>query len=282
MAGKTDTASAEPKRKPIWQRPITWIAGIVVAALGTFLTGALVEFFQDNAPALPSTGTPVTVSGVETYRTGTYADSVAFPRGTQFDDATLAELNTQRTAGRDTEWLEERGGSALGSVFFQVMLTGNRSDGVRVLDAAVSPECGPPLDGLLFSDPPAGAQESIGLYFDLDAINPRAMSAADPTQPYFPANTIHLTDGESQVLLVEAHTETQHCAFTLNLTIMDGDKETEQTVTLPEDRPFEVTAFIDETQYEQVYLGGVICPTWVRANYAYFADAYDGSQCTGY
>ncbi|MGM7669289.1 hypothetical protein [Microbacterium sp. A93] len=279
MAGTDDEKPVTPERKPFWKRPVTWIAGIVVAALGTVLTGTLGSFLEDNLPALPSTGDPVAVSRVSTYRSDLYGNGVAFPRGTTFGDAALADLNSM--GAESTSWLEQRGGAALGSVFFQIVLTGNRTDGVRILGAEANAECGPPSDGLLFSSPPAGAEESIGLYFDLDSPNSRALSAADPSQPYFPANSISLTDGESLVLLIEAHTDRQYCAFSIDLSVLDGERASVQQVTLPEGRPFEVTAFIEESRYEQVYLGGVICSTWVQANEAYFAGGLDGSQCTG-
>lgn len=278
MAKAAAKDSERAEHKPLWKKPLVWMGGIVLAALGATLTTYFTGIFNSLVPDPPQTGDPVIVSGVSTYRSDTYGNSVAFPRGTHFDNTALVELNAPGTV--DTDWLEERGGSALGSVFFQVVLTGNRADGARVLDADVSPDCGPPLDGLLFSSPPAGAEESIGLYFNMDSPDPRALSATDQTTPYFPTNTISLADGESQVLLVEASTDEQHCSFSLDLTVLDGDEQSVQAVTMPDGRPFQVTAFIEETRYEQVYLGGVLCSPWVKATEAYFEGDYE-AYCGG-
>lgn len=279
---------AEQPKKPLWQRPLIWLTGLVVAAVGGFLTDSMKDVFQGWSDRASTSGPAVMVSQVATYRSDAVGASVAFPRDTVFGDSALTDLNAVRqtnsgSAGSDTSWLEERGGVAVGSVFIQMVVTGNRSTPVRVMNVEVVPECGPPLDGLLFLDPPAGADLSVRLWFDLDEQHPTAMDAsaddADPL-PYFPDRTISLSRGEEQVLLVEARTTQKYCSFSLRLTVLDEGATQQQEVALPDGSRFQVTARLPENNYDRVFLGGAICSAWVEANEAYFAGDHEHS-CDG-
>ena len=90
---------------------------------------------------------------------------MVFPRSAAFTDADLAELNAQADP---TAWLENHGGVAPDTVFVQLVLAGNRKEAVRIIDLRPLATCAPPLDGVLFEDPPAGSDESIRIDFDLD------------------------------------------------------------------------------------------------------------------
>ena len=49
---------------------------------------------------------------------------------------------------------------------------------------------------------------------------------------------------------------------------------------MPDGTPFAVTASVPDSAYEDVYLGGVICSTWVKAGPAYFKGDYE-NLCSG-
>lgn len=278
MAKVAAKDSEQTGQKPLWRKPFAWLGGLLVTALGAVLISFFTDLFDGIVPDPPQAGDPVTVSGVETYRSDMVGGSVAFAADdTPFDEGTLADLNDSQ---EPTAWLEERGGSAVGSVFIQMVLTGNRTETVRILDIGVIHTCGEPLDGMLFLSPPAGGEDSIKIYFDLDSAQPRAMVTENPWDPeippvpYFPDRTISLADGEQQVVLVQADTRRQSCSFTLDLQVLDSGETKKQLVHAPGNSEFKVTANIPETEYEEVYLGGVICPSWVKANEAYFAEDY--------
>ena len=209
--------------RPWWRRPVTWIAGIVVAALGATLTAALSGLFGGWLGRATETGQAVSLDSVSTYRSDATGASAVFPAGAQFTSADLDELNQVDDA---VAWLERRGGVPVQSVYIQLALSGNRSSPVRITDISVSPTCGEPLDGLLFNDPPAGADDSISVSFDLDDPDPVAMLLSEDgaVVPYFPARTVSLTKGEQQVVLVTASTNEHHCTFTLDLTVLESDE----------------------------------------------------------
>jgi hypothetical protein len=253
------------------RKPIVWLTGIVVAALGATLTNALVPTFNNLLDPILQQGPAIEVLDASTFRSE-LGESVVFARGTSFAATDLAELNAQADP---TAWLESRGGVAPGTVFVQLVLAGNRKNPVRIIDMSPIAVCQEPLDGLLFEDPPAGNDESIRIDFDLDARGAAGTAhEADGTTgaPFFPGHTISLGPGEQQVLIATASTKKHSCEVRFALTVLDGS--TRSTVQVPAaDQPgFAVTAALPEDAYQAVYLGGVIClDGFVKASKEYLA-----------
>lgn len=282
MTTTSDSSTGPPDftgLRPWWRRPASWIAGIVVAALAATLTGALTGVFGNWLDRATETGPAVSVDSVSTYRSDATGRSTVFAAGTPFTSADLDELNQSED---DVAWLEGRGGVPVQSVYIQLVLSGSRSDPVRITEIGVSPTCRAPLDGLLFENPPAGADDSISVFFDLDDADPVAMLLRDDgtAEPYFPARTLSLAKGEQQVVLVTASTNESSCTFTLDLTVLERDETRVQKVSMPNGSPFAVTASVPDREYEDVYLGGVICSTWVKAGTAYF-EGDSENYCSG-
>ena len=281
MAGEH---SGEPSGGGIrsWvKKPVVWLGGIVVAALGIAITNALVPWFSGLIDQVGERGEVVTVVAAEPYQSDEAGGTVAFPAGVEFDDAELAQVNA--ASDRFTLLLGQ-GASPVGRAYVSILLEGNRSDTVRIVDAEVERECTEPLDGSLFLDPPGGAEEAIRLDFDLDADDPIATATGSDGRPaqFFPAQTISLAEDEQVALVVTAGTDEQSCDFRVRFTVLHGGDET--TVVVPDvaEPPFRVTAPVSEAEYETVFLGGVACGVgeFVRASEEYFATGVEPA-CQG-
>ena len=266
----------------MWKRPVAWAAAVVGTALTTTAVSLVNDPLNQVTRRVTETGTAVRVDHVREIRTDTFANNVIFPKDTVFQEQDLAELNAVRDADESsTEWLEARGGVAANVVFVELAVSGNRQDPVRITDMDVKRECGPPLDGLFFEDPPAGAGESVRIHLHLDEPDPTARLLTDETklfapeewgETYFPKYTISLKKKEQQVIVVAATTEAQYCEFFIDMTILARGEVEIERVAMPDGSPFQVSASLPPERYSAVYLGGVTCPRWVRAGPAYFSD----------
>lgn len=248
-----------------------------MAAVATVAGAALLSFVHHAVILVRQTGLPVRVSFAKEYRSKRDGESVVFPRGTAFTTGDLGKLRAQAQGGKATEWLEGRGGVAPDSVYLELSVSGNRDAGVRIVDVRIKPDCTRPLDGLLFLSPPAGSDDSVRLHFDLDDSTPVATvegRESVPAKAWFPARTISLKKNEEQVILVSASTKKRSCSFFLNLVVREGGKESVQMVGRSDGSPFMVTARVPDRKYGAVYLGGVVCPGWKKANAAYFRGDY--------
>lgn len=262
------------------RRPVVWLGGIVVAALGIAITNALVPAFSSFIGSFTEQGAPIDVIDATPFRSDEAGGSMVFASGAAFTGDDLAELNT---ADDRFAWFIERGGVPLETAFVRLVLEGNRADAVRIVDADVDSNCSAPLDGRIFLDPPAGGDPSIRLDFDLDRQDPAPTYRAEDGSiaQYFPAQTISLADNEQVTLVVTASTQEQYCTFAVVLSVLEGDRTTEVRIPEAGARPFAVTARLDETEYDEVYLGGVICSNgFVRAGDAYFSGDTD-RMCDG-
>ena len=281
MSGEqlTSAGRGQEQERPWWQRPTSWIGGIIAAAAAGTLTAALSGVFGGWLEQATQTGPAVSVDSVATYRSDATGDSVVFPEGTDFSEADLNELNSVED---DVAWLEARGGVAVSTVYISMALSGNRSDPVRITDITASTQCEEPLKGLRFENPPAGADDSISVSFNLDDANPTALfsNPEGDLESFFPARTISLMEGEQQVVLIDASTQEQYCEFAIELHVLEGDQTKVQEVRQADDTHFAVTASVPDSEYEDIYLGGVICPTWVKAGPAYFDGDFE-NYCSG-
>jgi len=289
VSGDTAERAASTSRRSWWKRPIAWFAGIVGAAMTATAVAYLSGLLQEAVHQIGETGTPVSVDRVVEFRNGALGSSVVFARGRPFTDANLASLIRidQNNGPSQVEWLESLGGVAPQTVYIELALRGNRTNAVRVTNINIVPECSSPLDGLLFLNPPQGADNSIVIHFDLDKPNPvavvgKALSTShDGSDPYFPARTISLKENEQQVVIVSASTEKQYCRFFLDMTILDGDKSSTQRIGMPNGSGFEVTGWVALKQYKSVYHH--LCPSgWRKASKAFIsADGNLDDYCQG-
>lgn len=251
-------AAAEPRR-PFWARPLFWLGGIVVAALGVALTNLLVEQFGEALEVVTETGQPVNVDFVGVSEMS--GRSVVLPSDVAVDSDDVDSVNLMSIEERE-EWFRSQKAAHPSSLFLRLALSGNRSDPVRIMDITPVGTCEKPADaGTLFEDPPAGGEDSIRLSFDLDSQDPIAMVSEDVNgewvdRPYFADHTVSLANGEQQIFTIELSTEIATCAVELELEVLEGKEIVTQRVTDGGD-PFRVTADLPRTAWKQVYVGGV-------------------------
>jgi hypothetical protein len=238
-------------------RPIVWLGGIVVAALGIALTNALVPQFGKGINQLTQSGEAVNIDDLSVWRIGSY---LAFE--SEFSPAQVETLNDQ---SEQEQWLVDQGAVDMGSVEVRLALSGNRADVVRIVNMTPVSDCSqPPYSGALFVSPAAGGESITRLSFDLDDPDPVAKTTnvedgASREEPYFANNTLSLKQDEQQVFIVTATTRLHLCSFDLDLSILENGTIRTQTID-NHGSPFQVTApLADRRQWGQVYLGGVMC-----------------------
>lgn len=265
--------SGEPNPKKIWSKPVFWLIGVVVSAIGIAITNAIVPWLSEIIDVIPESGEPVLVSDVQTYWVPEKGYTVVFPKDIPLTDAMLSHVNGIEGIEEQTDWLIENGAAPVERLFIRIAVTGNREDGVRIVDAKPIAECSGPHTGTLFWAPPQGEEESIRLQFDLDQINPEPTyeNELGEVVSYFPDKTISLNKNEQQVLQIEAMTTKHACSFTLEITVLEGNQRKNQRIYDSEGRAFRVSAWAGgspgESQYDEVYLWRGFCGVeriWAR------------------
>lgn len=246
----------------LWKKPLTWLAGIVIAALGVAITNVLVPEFGRGIGRVLERGEPVNVDNIQLHQNG--GTVMAFPSGVHFTDAEAVELGST-----DDSWssLASRGAAPVGYVNIMLTLSGNRQDIVRIQDLRADKECSDPLTGAYFLSPAAGGAPSIMLYMDLDEPRPRSMDTPtwfppDDTRPaaapYFSANSVTLEKDEQVVLAVVTNVEESFCSFEFEMSVLEGDTVRVQRISNGGE-PFKLTPDLPRTEWEQAFIGGVGC-----------------------
>ena len=255
------TAKDKPRHKrfPILAR---WLAGIVAAVIATLSpqwVPAAVRFVKE--PFVSNPGPPLIVNAEPTFLDDqgyTMATPVGSRPGPQ-----LLHLMTQPGASSSARFLadvEAIGGVNVNVLSIRLIVSGNSSEGVRVIDIRpVMLRRTKPLGGTLFLIPPQAGNATIKMMFDLDEVNPVARTIAKPpcrmaTQgdvvfcvpqlndwpypvqqfagivggeldggsPFFDDETIHLAKGEQQVLYIRAQAAHFYAAFDLEFDYIVG------------------------------------------------------------
>lgn len=265
--------------RSLWLRPVTWVSGIIVAALGVALSNLLVPFFGGFLEKATTNGDPVRVDNVRITDLG--GTTFAFPDTAHFTGQDLAELNS---SADQPAWFASRGGVRAGSLWIQLTVSGNRPDGVRILDLKPAGGCSAPNAGSLFVSPPAGGENAQMVFLHLDNFGASATyrpEDADPMsheeRPYFLDKTISLKKDEQFVLLVMLESKKSLCSVELDFTVLDGGKTVSQRIS-NQGMPFTVTAELSRQAWQHTYLGGVICGPFVPATDAWLLDQ-PGDPC---
>jgi hypothetical protein len=280
--GPSPASADEQKKGPkIWARPLVWLAGVIVAAIGIAITNTIVPRLTEVIDVIPERGDPIRVNDVHTYWSEQTAYSVAFPDDMPVTETMWSTINSLDGIEANADWLAANGGSVVNRVYITVAVAGNREDGVRIVDVRPIAKCSAPLTGTLFYAPAQGRDSSIRLQFDLDQADPKPTyrNESDEVFPYFPENTISLKKDEQQILQIDAGTDKQSCSFTLELTILEGNERKRQTIYNSGGQPFKVSAFAWSPQtkwlpnfaaYDEIYMRGWMCRVnmgerWVRS-----------------
>lgn len=242
----------------------------------------------DPMPDLPPGGSdpPVIVNDAHHYWSVQSGATVVLPEGS-LADSQLSELNSIEHVGTaQADWLVEHGAVANETVWISIAVSGNRTDGVRIVDVRPIQKCSDPYAGALFLYPPQGSETSLRLNFDLDQTNPTPTyrNESGNVVSYFPDNTVSLKKGEQQVLTVAATTRKHACSFTLEMTILDGNRRVKQLVSDHNGEPFRVSALITRPEggvavsaYKEVFYNTVICAP--DRGYVRVPKSFSGRGC---
>jgi hypothetical protein len=183
----------------------------------------------------------------------------------------LASLNAiNETTSAFPQWFTRHGAVATDNLLIQLVVQGNRTSLVRIVNMRPVVSCHPPLTGTLFYSPSAGADTSTQILLNLD--QPLAPSryiadvngSASGGTNFFQHFTVSLRHNEQYTFLVNTFTGTQYCEFTLAMTVLEGGRTVTETVG-DGGRPFQVTAIENEDSarpgafsgYRELYVGGV-------------------------
>lgn len=168
---KTSPAASRPSRfAALWKKPVAWLAGIIFAALGVAITNALVPRFGQGLDRITQTGDSVIVNHSAVHQYGGILAALSSDVHISDDEATKVGTDSDQWP-----WFEARGGALVGSENIQLTVTGNRQEGVRIVDITPAKQCHAPLNGAYFEAPTAGGAPSLILFMDLDDPHPQAM-----------------------------------------------------------------------------------------------------------
>ncbi|TMR42408.1 hypothetical protein [Actinomadura geliboluensis] len=271
MSNSNPTGNSKKNRTPDrwWQRPaFKWIATAIITPI---LVGVGAWSIQKgiNSYGNRPRGNPVTVELARVQRSeGEQAGDWVFRQPMQLTDAELSALNQmhkQSATPTDAEeaWFRRNGGVDPNVSIIKLVLRGNRSDPVRVVDMTALAQCTEPLTGTLFLDPTAGAEESTRVEFDLDTPSPHAKFVTDDGTmqgDYFRENSISLKRGETIALEIAARTVRHYCSFTLKMDVV-ADSKTSSVHIGDQRRPYVVSAVNpDPKAYKELYIAGLADP----------------------
>jgi hypothetical protein len=264
-------SSAEKQRasrRQLAGRVLKWGGGLITAALLAFITAYFTVLGNHVASASPQppAGPPViaTVGNVDADDGGT----LVLPDPVRLDASQL--VNLSNSAGDNyANWFAERNAAFAGPAGIQLIVQGNRSGLVQIINLTARESCFKPLRGALFYAPAQGADMSAHLHLDLnDPQAPIGYTEANSHvihPDYFGDYTISLRQGEVFTFQITASVTDEYCQFTLALTgIVNGKTFTESVSN--DGRPFRVTSlFLDPpvarnvpnfTSYQDLYLFG--------------------------
>lgn len=283
-------SSSKSTEGKVWLKPLVWVGGVATAVLTGVLVGTLSPLAQyilpppsshtsvtppsSSAPAKPGGG-PLTVRSEDPLNPDhTYVWSFAHPL--VLSTSQLSSINSKfshDTTGNFLRgYLYSLGGYLQSPVETQLVVENNRSHPIRIIDANVIKSCAAPLTGTVFYAQSQGADDSIGLGFDLDSDQTDAKAQErgeiSPSSPsYFTGHTVSIQPGAQQVFNMAAVTQFHSCTFQYVFTILDGPAKTYQTIGYGS-KSFRISALAPK--YSVDYEGGRTSPLpdgeFVRVN----------------
>jgi FlaG/FlaF family flagellin (archaellin) len=294
--GKSE-GSQGPKHRKLSrkQKTIAWAGSLAGVALGAFAT-AFFGAFGNQAAAFVSSvdshagsaghsaGAPAAIDYVGFEQSSDAGEVVAFPKSVTLSARQLKTLDSMSSYHSSVGWLETHGGV---NTFLNILVVvqGNRSHKVRIVNIQPVASCAKPLRGTLFYSPSAGAGPVTQLNLDLDKpMEPLSYVASyevdgawtsKEVADYFNHYTISLDPGEQFTFAVHATTQLHYCRFSLNMTVVDGTRTMVEPIT-DHGRQFQITAVYGKyspafSRYSTVYFGGVASPDmktdgWTRVD----------------
>jgi hypothetical protein len=240
-------------------------SAFVIAIVTAFGTGVGQDLFSNATKSSPS-GPPVKVAAVTVERTAEQSGTYIFAQDQTFSPTQLDALNQlEGGSSQYDDWFRSKGAIDPDVSEIKLVVVGNRPEPVAITGMSVTKRCAAPLSGALFYSPPAGADNIVGVGFDLDSTDSTAQNYENYrlSGDYFKSHFISLHEGEIETFEITAMTK-NYCEFTLNLQTVDGSSSQTETVR-DGSRPFRVSALVQNpnlgpgflSHYHVLYVGGV-------------------------
>jgi hypothetical protein len=214
---------------------------------------------------------PVNVDLVQMERTDEQGDIWIFPKPMNFSGSDLEHFDdlSVQDPEKHYRWARDRGGVDPGESHIKVVLRGNSTEQVRILGMRAITKCRAPLTGTILYSPPAGADDNIGLGFNLDNPGPYAQTISpegDFEGDYFDRKTVLLEKDESVTLQITARTNRQYCEYTFRIDLLVKDRRSSQVIDNNR-QPFRISKSLvhgvdydpgpELSEYQVAYIGGV-------------------------
>jgi hypothetical protein len=272
-----------------WRQPLVWVGGVftalIVAIATAFGTGVgndlLSAATSRHAPTHYSPAIPVKIEQVTPFSTAPNFSFVV-PRPLVIGGAQLAGLNSDNESDIDKFEIAEKA-VPTGEGFTSVTVMGNASKTVTITGMQVIKQCGTPLRGTFFYNPPAGGAPTIGLGFDLDSSIDYAQNVGHYygySGNFFQDHVVTLEPGESQTFTIYVSAIRHYCRFYFQMSVATAQGDFTENI-LPGGGQFQLTGSaaqwmnphndtINCSFYQAVYIGGVADPgndiSWMRVN----------------
>ena len=140
--------------------------------------------------------------------------------------------------------IHDANGVDIGAVYIRLILQGHRNEQLYILDIhPVQLHRTQPLNGVFFGIGAQGENENIQMAFNLDQLAPEALNVNGiqvTNVPYFKTHSISLSDGEQEVIILQAQTECYSARFKLAIDYMIGGQNKE-VIIANNGSPFAVT-----------------------------------------
>lgn len=283
VAGSRRSRTAQPPKQPPERqrgrkRVIVWVGGIATAGLGTLIAAIMTGLGNaavahiTSPQAAAATGSPVKLDLVTLQPE--LGDTHVLAQPLVLSASQLGGLNDldQGTPAYEA-WFAAHGAVDAGQTRIEIVLEGNRTEPVRIIDMQPVTTCSAPLNGTLFYSPPAGDDTSTQLFVNLDSPSSEPSyiaSAPDGNitsgSDFFGTYTVSLKQAEQYTFNVVASTVSHYCSFTLAMTVLDAGHTVVENID-DNGKPFRVTAVIDPdpqdpgpgmfSAYRELYVGGV-------------------------
>jgi hypothetical protein len=262
---------------------------LVSAGLLAFITAYFTVIGSHAASPAPQSpaGAPIIATVGEIDEDG---GNMVPPNPVMLNANQLTKLSVSAAAPNSSyaNWFAIHKGAFAGPAVIQLVVQGNRSGIVQIVNVSPAESCSRPLHGTLFYAPGQGSSASLGLYLNLnDPQTPASYTEGSSTvrhPDYFGNYTISLQHGEVFTFEITAAVTHSSCQFTLVLTgISDGKTFTQSVndhgypfrVTSLLTKPFSADSIPDFIDYQDLYLAGPAAgykqdsngtALWIRGN----------------
>jgi len=277
--GRHGDATSSPGGRGHLRKPALWIAGLVIAAVGTLVTSLVTGVAQNwlnLARVSDATSSEPAVQLVGAIDSG--------PRGWTTTDSLTLDKVAQEPVDyvARANWWHSLAATPLREESISATLEGTRADPVQVVDLSAHIDwCGEPTAGSLLYNPAEGTEDTPDLSIDFDKGDGRAsenVAASDSTQPqlrspYFDSHSISLARGEKvNVHITATALMPKLCRWRLEASeVVDGQTESQIF-----DQAFSVSGDLGSSKYASLFgSAGVLIkqptPDTVQSHY-YPAD----------